>query len=45
MITTTHNYEIVNTSYIKNITDNINNQGKESIVSKNAIENKLKLVK
>ena len=45
MITTTHNYEIVNTSYIKNITDNINNQGKEPIVSKNAIENKLKLVK
>lgn len=45
MITTIHNYEIVNTSYIKNITDNINNQGKESIISKNAIENKLKLVK
>ena len=27
MITTNYNYEIVNTSYIKNITDNINNQG------------------
>jgi hypothetical protein len=45
MITTTHNYEIVNTSYIKNITDNIDNQSKDSIISKNAIENKLKLIK
>ena len=26
MITTNYNYEVVNTSYIKNITDNINNQ-------------------
>lgn len=45
MITTTHNYEIVNTSYIKNITDNINKQGKEPSILKNIIENKLKAVK
>ena len=45
MITTTHNYEIVNTSYIKNITDNINNQCKEPSILKNIIENKLKAVK
>jgi hypothetical protein len=26
MIATTYNYEIVNTSYLKNITDNMNNK-------------------
>jgi hypothetical protein len=43
MITTTYNYEIVNTSYIKNITDNIDNQGKELSKKSCDIENKLKI--
>tara|TARA_B100000795_G_scaffold219317_1_gene173597 strand:- start:13972 stop:14760 length:789 start_codon:yes stop_codon:yes gene_type:complete len=43
MITTTYNYEIVNTSYIKNITDNIDNQGKENQRNCNDIKNKLKI--
>ena len=36
MITTNYNYEVVNTSYIKNITDNINNQGQNG---KNELNN------
>jgi hypothetical protein len=45
MISTSHNYEVINTSYLKNITDNMNNvkpMGKKVI--KNTIDSKLNLI-
>jgi len=45
MISTNHNYEVINTSYLKNITDNMNNakiQNKKTI--KNTIDSKLNLI-
>lgn len=45
MISTTYNYEVVNTSYLKNITDNMNNikvQPKKTL--KNTIDSKLNLI-
>jgi hypothetical protein len=34
MISTNYNYEIVNTSYLKNITDNMNNNLENGVVKK-----------
>lgn len=51
MISTTYNYEVVNTSYLKNITDNMNTITKNTttdnivnIKSKNTIDSKLNLI-
>jgi hypothetical protein len=46
MISTNYNYEIVNTSYLKNITDNMNSNLDNSATkkTKGTIGNKLKLI-
>jgi hypothetical protein len=46
MISTTYNYEVVNTSYLKNITDNMNTIKTQSSkkLTKNTIDSKLNLI-
>lgn len=48
MISTNFSYEIVNTSYLKNVTDNmhikLDNQNVTTKKNKNSIDNKLSLV-
>jgi hypothetical protein len=45
MISTSYNYEVINTSYLKNITDNMNNvKPQNKKVSRNTIDSKLNLI-
>jgi hypothetical protein len=48
MISTNFSYEIVNTSYLKNVTDNmhikLDNQNVTTKKNKNSIDNKLSIV-